>query len=106
MSHEVHRDPLFYRSFYLTVGGLFLILPIWIWLSQGDRSGGWPLFAWILFYCLPVIGLALLIFGIAATDRRIVSMRIVATGGAIIISALSIPFYLIFKACKREKRER
>ena len=99
------QPPLFYRSFHLTLGGLLLILPVLIWISQGSQSGSWPHFAWILFFCLPVIGANLLAFGIFASDERIDSIHIVATGSSIFMAILAVPLYLVLSGIQRKKRE-
>ena len=99
------QPPLFYRSFHLTLGGLLLILPVLIWTSQGSRSGSWPLFAWILFYCLPVLGIGVLAFGIFASDQKIDSLRIAATANSFVIAILAVPLYLVLSSIRRKKRE-
>jgi hypothetical protein len=106
MSKKHSKDPLFYRSFHLTAGGLFLLLPVWIWVAQGDRSGDWPLFAWLLYFCLPIIGVGFLAFGIIASDQKIASIRIAATDSGIVMAILAFPLYSILRAIKRKKHAR
>ena len=100
-----HQPPLFYRSFHLTLGSLLLILPVLIWTSQGSQSGSWPLFAWILFCCLPVVGAGRLTFGIMASDKRINSIHIVAMPSSFFIALLAVPLYLVLSGIQRKKRE-
>jgi len=100
------QPPLFYRSFHLTLGGLLLILPMLIWTSQGSQSGSWPLFAWILFFCLPVIGAGLLTFGIMASDKKIDSIHIVAMPSSFFIAILAVPLYLVLSGIQRKRHER
>ena len=100
------QPPLFYRSFHLTVGGLFLILPVLIWISQGSQSGSWPRFAWILFFCLPIIGIGFLAFGIFASDQKIDSIRIVAFDSTILLAILTVPLYLVLKGIQRKQHAR
>jgi hypothetical protein len=99
------KPTLFYRSFHLTVGGLLLILPVLIWTSQGSQSGSWPMFAWILFFCLPVVGVGLLAFGIIASDERIDSIHIVAMPSSFFIAILAVPLYLVLSGFQRKKRQ-
>jgi uncharacterized membrane protein len=105
MSKEHKRDALFYRSFHLSFGGLLLILPALIWIAQGHQSGSWPLFAWVLFFCLPVFGIAFLIFGIVASNEKIGSIRIVATSSSIFMAILAVPLYLVLRSIRRKKRQ-
>jgi hypothetical protein len=104
-SKKQNKEPLFYRSFHLTVGGYFLILPVLIWIAQGSQSAGWPLFAWVLFFCLPIIGAGFLVFGIMASDQKIASIRIVAINSTIIMAILAVPLYLILKGIQRKKHD-
>jgi hypothetical protein len=99
------KPPLFYRSFHLTSGGLLLVLPVLIWRSQGSQSGSWPLFAWILFFCLPMAAIGLLLFGIIASDEKIASIRIAAFDTTIFVAILAVPLYLVLRAIQRKKRE-
>jgi hypothetical protein len=105
MSKKRSKPPLFYRSFHLTLGGLLLILPALIWISQGSQSSRWPLFAWILFFCLPVLGAGLLAFGIIASDKKMDSIHIVASPSNLFIAIMAVPLYLVLSGIKRKKRE-
>ncbi len=104
MPRQHPRNPLFYRAFHLTAGALLLSLPVWIWLAQGRQSSAWPWFAWILFFCLPVLGATFLVFGIVASDRKITSFRIAATDNTLILAILALPLYLILKRFRRKTR--
>jgi hypothetical protein len=106
MSKAHKQDPLFYRSFHLTLGGLMLILPVLIWTSQGSQSGSWPHFAWILFYCLPIAGIGFLAFGIFASDKRMNSIHIVAIPSNILLAILAVPLYIVLRGIQRRKRDR
>lgn len=106
MSSKYRQDPLFYRSFHLTFGGLMSILPAVIWLAQGNQSGNWPRWAWILFFCMPVVGIGFLLFGIFASDQKIASVRVVAFESTILLAILSLPLYLILREVRRKKLER
>ena len=106
MSKQHEKDALLCRSFHLTVGGLFLVLPVWIWLAQGNRSGNWPLFAWILFFSLPFIGAGFVVFGIVASDRKVSSIGIVATPSSILIATIAVPLYFILKAIRVKRFKR
>jgi hypothetical protein len=63
---KLRGDTLYTRSFILTLGGLLLVLPVWIWMARGRQSNSWPLFAWGLFFSLPIAGICSLIFGAIA----------------------------------------
>jgi len=106
MPKKHSKPPLFYRSFHLTFGGLMLILPVLIWASQGSQSGSWPQYAWIMFYCLPIVGIGFLAFGILASDQKIASIRIVAFDSTILLAILAVPLYLVLKGIQRKKREK
>jgi hypothetical protein len=96
MSKKPRGDSLYNRSFFLNLGGLLLTLPILIWFKQGDQSHSWPLFAWILFFCLPIVGGLMLVFGIIASDRKIdSSIYIVPTGSGLTVAILAFPLYFI-----------
>lgn len=103
-----HGDTTLYtRSVLITFGGLLLMLPVWIWVKQGDRSHTWPLFAWILFFCLPIAGVGCLIFGIFASDKKIDSSFYIAPRGSglggLAIAILAYPLYIILRDIKRKK---
>jgi hypothetical protein len=106
MSKDHSKPPLFYRSFHLTLGGLLLILPVLIWIAQGNESGSWPRFAWILFFFLPIAGACFLVFGIIASDKKIDSIHIVAIPSNLFIAILAVPLYLVLRGIQRKKRER
>ena len=61
----------FPRSFLLTLGLLFLVLPYWVWHNQGDHAAEWPLFAWVLFWGVGVLGALLLLVGGFAPSRAV-----------------------------------
>ena len=104
MSRKSRGDSLYNRSCFLTLGGLLLALPILIWIKQGERSHGWPLFAWILFFCLPVAGGLVFAFGIIASDRKIDStIFIPPTGSGFIMAIMAFPVYFILKTLRRKK---
>jgi hypothetical protein len=105
MSKEHEKDALLYRSFHLTAGGLFLVLPVWIWLAQGSRSGSWPLFAWILFFILPILGAGFLLFGIIASDRKVASIGIVATPSNLVLATIAFPLYFLLRGIRRKRAE-
>ena len=98
---------LYTRSVLLTFGGLLLALPVWIWVKQGDRSHNWPLFAWILFFCLPVAGACCMVFGIFASDQKLDSSTCTVPRGSglagLAIMILAYPLYIILKHNKRKK---
>jgi hypothetical protein len=92
------------RSFLITLGGLLLTLPVWIWEKEGDRSKNWPLFAWVLLCGLPFFGIVLLMIGALASNRRIDStMHIPASGAGLLIMLLAMPVYFVLNAFKRKK---
>ena len=99
------KPPIYYRSFHLTLGSLLLILPVLIWASQGSQSGSWPLFAWILFFCLPVVGAGLLTFGIMASDKWIDSIHIVTMPSSFFVAILAVPLYFVLSGIQRKKRK-
>jgi hypothetical protein len=105
MSKKQEKEPLFYRSIHLTGGGLFLVLPVLIWAAQGSESSAWPLYAWILYFCLPIIGVGWLAFGILASDTKINSIRIGATPNNFVMAILAVPLYLVLKGIRQRKRE-
>jgi hypothetical protein len=79
-------------------------LPVLIWVKQGNRASGWPFFAWILFFSLPMFGILVLIFGVAASDSKIDSkIYIPASGGGLFMAILTFPVFLILKKFKRKK---
>ena len=82
-----------------------LILPVLIWTTQGHESDSWPLYAWIMFFCLPIVGAGFLVFGIIASDGKIASIRIVAFDSTILLAILAVPLYLVLKGIQRKKRE-
>ena len=83
-----------------------MILPILIWIKQGDRSHSWPLFAWLLFFCLPIVGGLVLAFGIIASDKKIdSSICIPPTGHGIIMAIMVFPVYFILKGLRRKKTQ-
>jgi hypothetical protein len=75
-------------------------------MAQGDQSGSWPYLAWVLYFCLPAIGVGFLAFGIIASDKKIASIHIVATDSAIIMALLALPLYLLLGAVQRKKHAR
>jgi ABC-type arginine/histidine transport system permease subunit len=91
------------RSFHLTVAGFLLTLPVWIWVKQGNRSNTWPVYAWILFFGVPLIGLLLLIFGITASEKKIASINLPFSRGGLVFRLVSMPVWLILSAFKRRK---
>jgi hypothetical protein len=99
------KPPLFYRSFHLTLGGVALILPVFIWLTDGRHSSTWPLKAWILLFILFIGGACIFLFGALASDRKIESTRIAATGGNLLVSVLATPVYLVLRSMQRKKHE-
>jgi uncharacterized membrane protein len=105
MSKKHSKPPLFYRSFHLTLGGLLLILPILIWMAQGNQSGSWPRFSWILLFSLPIAGACFLVFGIIASDKKIDAIHRVAIPSNFFIAILAVPLYLALSGIQRKKRE-
>jgi uncharacterized membrane protein len=85
------------------------MLPVWIWTKQGDRSHNWPLFAWILFFCLPIAGVFCMIFGVFASDQRLDSSNsnyFVPRGSGLAglaIALLAYPLYIVLKSIKHKK---
>ena len=100
-----HKPPLFFRSFHLTLGGFALILPVFIWITDGKNSGSWPFHAWILLFLLVIGGAWIFLFGILASDERIDSTGIAATSDNLLMAILATPLYLVLKAIQRKKRE-
>ena len=100
-----HKPPLFYRSFYLTLGGIALILPVFIWITDGRHSSTWPLKAWIILFVLLIAGACFLLFGIFASDQKIDSTRIVAIPDNFIVAILAVPLYLVLRGIQRKKQE-
>jgi len=104
LSKKPCGDTLYNRSFFLTFGGLMLTLPVWIWVAQGRQSGSWPVFAWILFFCMPIVGACFLLFGIIASDQKIdSSIYIVPTRNGLIMAILALPLYCILKTIRRKR---
>ena len=60
---------------YLAVGAAFLGMMGVVWVAQGDRSGDWPVRAWVLFWALIAAGLLNIVAGILATGARIEERR-------------------------------
>jgi hypothetical protein len=100
-----HKPPLFYRSFHLTLGGFAMILPVFIWFTDGRNSGTWPLHAWILLFVLLIGGASIFLFGVLASDQKIESTRIVATEGNLLMAVLATPLYLVLRGMQRKKHE-
>ena len=97
------KPPLFYRSFHLTLGSVALILPVFIWFTDGRHSSTWPLKAWILLFALFIGGACIFLFGALASDQKIESTRIVATDGNLLVAILATPIYLGLRAIQRKK---
>jgi hypothetical protein len=107
MSHKPRGNTLYNRASFITLGGGLLLLPILIWAKQGERSHSWPLFAWILFFCLPIFGLISLIFGITASDDKIDSRAYIPpTPNGLIMAILVLPVYFVMKGFKRKSSGR
>ena len=100
-----HKPPLFYRSFHLTLGSFALILPVFIWITDGRNSGRWPLHAWILLFLLFIGGACFFLFGILASDKRIESTGVATTSDNLLMAILATPLYLALKAIQRKKHE-
>jgi len=97
-------DTLYNRSFFLTLGGLLLALPVWVWVAQGHQSGSWPIFAWILLFCLPILGAGILAFAIFASNRKIDSTIFTPpTWGGLIMAILAFPLYFILRRFRQKK---
>jgi hypothetical protein len=85
------------------------MLPVLIWVKQGDRAHSWPLFAWILFCCFPIAGVCFLIFGAYASDQKLDSSNsnyFVPRGSGLaglVIALLAYPLYIVLRGIKRKK---
>ena len=99
------KPPLFYRSFHLTLGGIAMILPVFIWVTDGRNSSTWPTRAWVILSVLLIGGVCFFLFGVLASDQKIESTRIVATEGNLLIAVLATPLYLILRGMQRKKHE-
>ena len=100
-----HKPPLFYRSFHLTLGGVGLILPVFIWIMDGRHSSTWPLKAWILLFFLFIGGACIFLFGALASDQKIESTHVVATRGNLLMAVLATPLYLVLRGMQSKKRK-
>ena len=100
-----HKPPLFYRSFHLTLGGVGLILPVFIWITDGRNSSTWPLHAWVLLFVLFIGGACIFLFGALASDQKIESTHVVATRGNLLMAVFATPLYLVLRGMQRKKRE-
>jgi hypothetical protein len=56
---------------YLALGSALLGLMGVVWVGQGDRSGDWPVRAWVLFWALIAAGLLNVVAGILATGTTL-----------------------------------
>jgi len=100
-----HKPPLFYRSFHLTLGGFALILPVFIWITDGSNFSTWPFHALILLFVLFIGGASIFLFGVLASDQKIESTRIGATDVNLLVAALATPLYLVLRGMQRKKHE-
>jgi hypothetical protein len=100
-----HKPPLFYRSFHLTLGGFALILPVFIWITDGSNFSTWPFHAWILFFVLFIGGASIFLFGVLASDQKIESTHVVATRGNLLMAVLATPLYLVLRGMQSKKRK-
>ena len=82
-----------------------MILPVFIWLTDGRHSSTWPLKAWILLFVLFIGGACIFLFGALASDRKIESTHIVATKGNLLVAVLATPLYLVLRSMQRKKHE-
>jgi len=106
MPKKARGNTLYNRSCFLTLGGLLLTLPILILVNQGDRSHSWPLYAWIIFVCLPIVGGLVLAFGIIASDKKIDStISIPPTRSGVILGIMAFPVYFILKRLRRKSTQ-
>jgi len=99
------QPPLFYRSFFLTVGGIGLLLPAFIWITDGRHFHTWPLRAWVILSVLLIGGVCFSLFGLLASDEKIASTRIVAIPDNFLVAILAVPLYLILRGIQRKKHE-
>jgi hypothetical protein len=99
------KPPLFYRSFHLTLGGIALLLPVFIWITDGSHSSSWPTKAWVILSVLLIAGVCIFLFGLLASDKRIDSTHIVAIPDTFLVAILAVPLYLVLRGIQRKKRE-
>jgi hypothetical protein len=99
------KPPLFYRSFHLTLGGIALLLTVFIWIKEGGNYHTWPLRGWVILAVLLFGGAYFFVFGLLASDQKIESTRIVATEGNLLMAVLATPLYLVMRCMQRKKRE-
>jgi ABC-type tungstate transport system substrate-binding protein len=58
-----------------------------------------------MFFWMPSVGIGFLVFGILASDKKVGSIRIVATPSNIIMAILATPLYFILRGIQRKKRK-
>jgi hypothetical protein len=93
------------RSFLLTLGLLFVALLCWIWHKQGDHTSEWPMFDWVLFWGVGVLGVVLLLVGLFASARAIEWWTDAASRheASIVIMIIAIPMYFLIRWFTRKR---
>ena len=82
-----------------------MLLPAFIWVTDGKNSSTWPTRAWVILSVLLGGGVCFFLFGVLASDQKIESTRIVATEGNLLMAVLATPLYLVLRGMQRRKNK-
>ncbi len=82
-----------------------MLLPVFIWVTDGKTSSTWPTRAWVILSVLLVGGVCFFLFGVLASNQKIESTRIVATEGNLLMAVLATPLYVVLRGIQRRKLE-
>lgn len=95
------------RSFVLTLGLLFVVLPVLSWVND-ESAANWPAWAWLVLLTLLSLGATLLAVGIFANDDRVEKWaEDASTGGLgiLVIMVTAVPMYALLSLFKRKHRD-
>src|SRR5436190_18520257 len=93
------------RSYLITLGILFVALPVWIWRMQGHQSSEWLFSEWALFYGVATFGLVLLLVAFLASRNSVAKWFHAATGheASLVVMIFAAPVHFVLK-CFAGKR--
>lgn len=95
------------RSFVLTLGLLFVALPVLSWVID-EGAANWPTWAYLVLFALFSLGATLLAVGIFANDDRVERWAEDASAGGLgilVIMISALPIYALLSLFKRKHRD-